>query len=93
MYGQQETARLVTVMGDIMLFRFIESRLNAARRHREASEAYRAALVKQEALLKDPANWCAACDGEGETRVRGVRTETGRVSCCHCGGTGLRLEP
>ncbi|UVD36615.1 hypothetical protein RCXUPER_197 [Rhodobacter phage RcXuper] len=31
---------------------------------------------------------CEHCDGEGEARVRGIRTETGYDMCVHCGGTG-----
>lgn len=31
---------------------------------------------------------CPHCDGEGEARVRGIRTVTGYDRCVHCGGTG-----
>lgn len=31
---------------------------------------------------------CEHCDGEGETRVFGIRATTGYDMCVHCGGTG-----
>lgn len=36
---------------------------------------------------------CVHCDGEGEVRVRGIRTVTGYTSCAYCGGIGKVPPP
>lgn len=43
---------------------------------------------KLAALRSDPATMCPECDGDGETRVRGMRTTTGYETCVFCGGLG-----
>lgn len=62
------------------MWAYIERKLAEAKTVREARWAYAARL----AAAPD----CQHCDGEGETRVRGMRSVTGYEVCCHCGGSG-----
>lgn len=54
--------------------------------HEDESDEDRERL---EALAREQE--CEHCDGEGETRVRGVRSPTGYDMCVHCGGTGQKV--
>lgn len=65
------------------MWSFIERKLHQAAVKRQAAEAYQARL--------DAAPICQECEGEGQKRVRGVRSPTGFETCCHCGGSGKDL--
>ena len=66
------------------MFAYIERKLHAAKQQRERQEEYD--------LRMSNAPDCEHCHGEGETRIRGVRSPTGYCRCANCGGTGKELD-
>lgn len=66
------------------MFTYIERKLHEAKQRRERQEEYD--------LRMSNAPDCSHCRGEGETRVRGIRTITGYCVCAYCGGTGKDIE-
>lgn len=65
-----------------MLIKYLARRIAEALDEREQR---RRATAEWDALPKEP---CLHCGGDGEVRVRGVRTVTGYEMCFHCGGLG-----
>lgn len=66
------------------MWRFIERKLNEARQQREGAEKRAKELAA--------APHCRECGGDGEVRVRGVRSPSGYEMCYCCAGTGKDLD-